>query len=116
MSVGIKQALMESQKERFQGRRNIRENVINGVSKMAGLMKGTGLGGLFVEKGVKLLMRSGLPDKLTGGKTTRFLTGLYRMFKPNEGVKSEYGNNVAEVSRFIGNGTKSIVQTLNKNV
>ena len=106
MSIGIKQALIESQRERFQGRRNVRDNIINGVSKMAGLMKGTGLGGLFVEKGVAI----------TGGKTTRFLTGLYRMFKPNEGVKSEYGNNVAEVSRFIGNGAKSIVQTLNKNV
>ena len=55
---------------------------------------------MFVEKGVKLLMKSGLPDKLTGGKATRFLTGLYNMFHKNEGVKSEYANNVAEVSKL----------------
>ena len=115
MSIGIKQALMESQRERFQGRKNVRENVINGVSKAASMLKGGGAG-LALSLGTKLALKSGLADAITGGKTTRFLTGLYRMFKPNEGVKSEYGNNVAEVSKYIGNGTKSIVQTLNKNV
>ena len=115
MSIGIKQALMESQRERFQGRKNVRDNIINGVSKAASMLKGGGVGAA-IGIGTKLALKSGLADAITGGKTTRFLTGLYRMFKPNEGVKSEYGNNVAEVSRFIGNGTKSIVQTLNKNV
>ena len=107
--------LTEAQQQRFQGRGNVRNNVINGVSKAAGMLKG-GVGGMLVEKGVKLLMKSGLPDKLTGGKATRFLTGLYTMFHKNEGVKSEYANNVAEVSKYIGNSSKSVVQALNKNV
>ena len=108
--------LTDAQQQRFQGRGNVRDNIINGVSKAAGMLKGGGIGGLFVEKGVKLLMKSGLPDKLTGGKATRFLTGLYTMFHPNKGVKSEYANNVAEVSKYIGNSTKSVAQVLNKNV
>ena len=116
MSLGIRQALTQAQQQRFQGRGNVRDNIINGVSKAAGMQKGGGIGGLFVEKGVKLLMKSGLPDKLTGGKATRFLTGLYNMFHKNEGVKSEYANNVAEVSKYIGNSTKSVAQALNKNV
>ena len=115
MSLGIKQALTQAQQARFQGRGNVKDNIINGVSKAAGLMKGTGLSGLLVEKGVKLLMKSGIPDKLTGGKATRFLTGLYTMFHPNKGVKSEYANNVAEVSKYIGNSSKSVAQVLNKN-
>ena len=116
MSLGIKQALTQAQQARFQGRGNVRDNIINGVSKAAGMLKGTGLGGLLVEKGVKLLMKSDIPDKLTGGKATRFLTGLYTMFHPNKGVKSEYANNVAEVSKYIGNSSKSVAQALNKNV
>ena len=115
MSLGLRQALIQAQQQRFQGRGNVRDNVINGVSKAAGMLKG-GVGGWLLEKGVKLALKSGIADKLTGGKATRFLTGLYTMFHPNKGVKSEYANNVAEASKYIGQGTKSITQVLNKNV
>ena len=115
MSLGIKQALTQAQSSRFQGRGNVRDNVINGVSKAAGMLKG-GAAGLALNLGTKVLLKSGIADKITGGKATRFLTGLYTMFHKNEGVKSEYGKNVAEVSKYIGNSTKSVAQALNKNV
>ena len=115
MSLGIKQALTQAQQARFQGRGNVRDNIINGVSKAAGMLKG-GVGGWLIEKGVKALMKSGIPDKLTNGKSTRFLTGLYTMFHPNNGIKSEYGKNVSEVSKYIGQSSKSVAQVLNKNV
>ena len=50
MSLGIRQALTQAQQQRFQGRGNVRDNIINGVSKAAGMLKGGGIGGLFVEK------------------------------------------------------------------
>ena len=115
MSLGIREALTQAQQQRFQGRGNVRDNVINGVAKAAGMLKG-GAAGLALNLGTKILLKSGIADKLTGGKATRFLTGLYRMFHKNEGVKSEYANNVAEVSKYIGNSTKSVAQALNKNV
>ena len=115
MSLGIKQALTQAQQARFQGRGNVRDNVINGVSKMAGMFKGGGAG-LALSLGTKILLKSGIADKITGGKATRFLTGLYTMFHPNKGVKSEYANNVAQVAKYIGNSTKSVAQVLNKNV
>ena len=115
MSLGLKQALMQAQQQRFQGRGNVRDNIINGVSKTASMLKGGGLGGAAIGLGTKLVLKSGLVDAVTGGKTTRFLTGLYRMFKPNVGVKSQYGDNVAEASKYIGESTKSIVDVLNKN-
>ena len=115
MSLGLRQALMEAQQQRFQGRGNVRDNVINGVSKTASMLKG-GAAGAAIGLGTKLILKSGLADAVTGGKTTRFLTGLYRMFKPNVGVKSQYGDNVAEASKYIGQSTKSIVDVLNKNV
>ena len=116
MSLGLRQALNQAQQQRFQGRGNVRDNIINGVSKAAGMLKGGGLAGAAIGLGTKLVLKSGLADAVTGGKTTRFLTGLYRMFKPNVGVKSQYGDNVAEASKYIGQGTKSIVDVLNKNV
>ena len=116
MSLGIRQALTQAQQQRFQGRGNVRDNAINGLSKAAGMLKGGGVGGWLVEKGVKLALKSGLADAITGGKATKFLTGLYNIFHPNVGVKSEYAKNVAEASGYIGQGTKSIVNVLNKNV
>ena len=115
MSLGIKQALTEAQSSRFQGRGNTRDNAINGVAKAASMLKG-GAAGLALNLGTKLLLKTGIADKITGGKATRFLTGLYTMFHPNVGVKSEYGKNVAEVSKYIGQGAKSVAQVLNKNV
>ena len=115
MSLGLRQAIMQAQQQRFQGRGNVRDNIINGVSKAASMLKG-GLGGLAIGLGTKLVLKSGLADAITGGKATRVLTGLYRMFKPNVGVKSEYAKNVDEASKYIGQGTKSIVDVLNKNV
>ena len=115
MSLGIKEALTQAQSSRFQGRGNVKDNVINTVAKAAGMLKG-GAAGLALNLGTKVLLKTGIADKLTGGKTTRFLTGLYGMFHKNEGVKSEYGKNVAEVSKNIGNSAKSVAQVLNKNV
>ena len=115
MSLGIRDALTQAQQQRFQGRGSVRDNVINGVSKAAGMLKG-GAAGLALNLGTKFILKTGIADKITGGKATRFLTGLYEMFHPNKGVKSEYGKNVAEVSKYIGNSTKSVAQVLNKNV
>ena len=115
MSLGIREALTQAQQARFQGHGNVRDNVINGVSKAAGLIKGGGAG-LALSLGTKVLLKSGIADKITGGKATRFLTGLYTMFHPNNGIKSQYANNVAEVSKYIGNSAKSVAQVLNKNV
>ena len=116
MSLGIREALTQAQQQRFQGRGNVRDNAVNGLSKAAGMLKGGGVGGWLLEKGVKLALKSGLADAVTGGKASRFLTGLYTMFHKNEGVKSEYAKNVSEASKYIGQGTKSIVNVLNKNV
>ena len=115
MSLGIREALTQAQQSRFQGRSNVRDNVVNGVAKAASMLKG-GVGGLALNLGTKALLKSGIADKLTNGKATRFLTGLYNMFHPNKGVKSEYANNVAEVSKYIGQSSKSVAQVLNKNV
>ena len=115
MSLGIREALTQAQQQRFQGKGNVRDNAINGVAKAAGMLKG-GAAGLALNLGTKILLKTGIADKLTGGKATRFLTGLYTMFHPNKGVKSEYANNVAQASKYIGQGTKSIVNVLNKNV
>ena len=115
MSLGIREALTQAQQQRFQGKGNVRDNVINGVAKAAGMLKG-GAAGLALNLGTKFLLKTGIADKLTGGKSTRFLTGLYTLFHPNKGVKSEYANNVNEASKYIGQGTKSIVNVLNKNV
>ena len=115
MSLGIKEALTQAQQQRFQGRGNVHDNVINGVSKAASMLKG-GAAGLALGLGTKLVLKTGLADKITGGKASRFLTGLYTMFHKNEGVKSEYAKNVAEASKYIGQGSKSIVNVLNKNV
>ena len=115
MSLGIKQALTQAQSSRFQGHGNVRDNAINGVAKAASMLKG-GAAGLALNLGVKALMKTVIADKLTGGKATRFLTGLYTLFHPNNGIKSQYANNVAEVSKYIGNNAKSVAQVLNKNV
>ena len=114
MSLGLRQVLNQEQQQRFQGRGNVRDNIINGVSKAAGMLKGGGVGAA-IGLGTKLILKSGLADAMTGGKTARFLTGLYRMFKPNVGVKSQYGDNVAEVSKYVGQGTKSLADMLNMN-
>ena len=114
MSLGIKEALTQAQQSRFQGRGNVRDNSINTVAKAASMLKG-GAAGLALSLGTKVLLKTGIADKLTGGKTTRFLTGLYTMFHKNEGVKSQYADNVAEVSKYIGNGAKSVAQVVNKN-
>ena len=115
MSLGIRDALMQAQQQRFQGKGNVRDNAINGLSKAAGMLKG-GAAGLALNLGTKILLKTGIADKLTGGKSTGFLTGLYTLFHPNKGVKSEYANNVNEASKYIGQGSKSIVNVLNKNV
>ena len=115
MSLGIRDALTQAQSSRFQGRGNVRDNSINAVAKAASMFKG-GAAGLALNLGTKFVLKTGLADKLTGGKATRFLTGLYGMFHKNEGVKSEYAKNVADALKYIGNSTKSVAQVLNKNV
>ena len=114
-SLGIKQALTEAQQSRFQGRGNVKDNSINAVAKAASMFKG-GAAGLALNLGTKVLLKTGIADKLTNGKATRFLTGLYTLFHPNVGVKSQYADNVAQVSKYIGNSAKSVSQVLNKNV
>ena len=115
MSLGIRDALTQAQSSRFQGRGNVRDNSINAVAKAASMFKG-GAAGLALNLGTKFVLKTGLADKLTGGKATRFLTGLHNMFHKNEGVKSEYAKNVADALKYIGNSTKSVAQVLNKNV
>ena len=113
MSSGIKEALTQAQSSRSQGRGNVRDHVINGVSKAASMLKGEAAG---LALGTKLVLKTGIADKTAGGKATRFLTGLHTMFHPNARVKSEYGKNVAKVSKYIGKSGKSVAQVLNENV
>ena len=114
--MNIREALQAAQQARFQGRQNIRDFSVGAVSKAASMIGGGGLRGAIAGLGTKIFIRSGLADKLTGGKFTRALTGLFTLFRPNKGIKSEYGKNVSEVTSQIGQSTKSVVNVLNKNV
>ena len=115
MSLGIRDALTQAQQSRFQGHGNVKDNSINAVAKAASMFKG-GAAGLALNLGTKFVLKTGIADKITGGKATRFLTGLHNLFHKNEGVKSQYAENVAQVTKYIGNSSKSVAQVLNKNV
>ena len=56
-----------------------------------------------ITTGAKLAYQSGLADKLTGGKATRFVKGVQNMFSPARGVQQ---NNAAAV-RQAGSTTGS---------
>ena len=89
---------------------------IGTVSRIAGSIGGGGIRGAIAGLGTKVLLKSGLADKLTGGRATRVLTNIFNAFHPNKGVKSEYDKNVSQISSQIGQSTKSVVNVLNKNV
>ena len=114
--MNIREALQSAQQARFQGRQNIRDFSVGDVSKAASMIGGGGLRGAIAGLGTKILFKSGLADKLTGGRATRTLTNIFLAFRPNKGIKSEYGNNVSQVTSQIGQSTKSVVNVLNKNV
>ena len=114
--MNIREALQAAQQARFQGRQNIRDYSIGAVSKAASMMGKGSIGGAIAGLGTKIAIRSGLADKLTGGRFTRTLTNIFTAFRLNKGIKSEYGNNVSQVTGQIGQSTKSVVNVLNKNV
>ena len=114
--MSIREYLQSTQQARFQGRQNIRDFSVGAVSKAASMIGGGGLRSAIAGLGTKILFKSGLADKLTGGRFTRTLTNIFTAFRPNKGIKSEYGQNVSQVTSQIGQSTKSVVNVLNKNV
>ena len=56
-----------------------------------------------VTTGAKLVYQTGLADKLTNGKATRFVKGVQNMFTPNKGIQQ----NNAAIVRQVGATTGS---------
>ena len=56
-----------------------------------------------VTTGAKLVYQTGLADKLTNGKATRFVKGVQNMFTPNKGIQQ----NSAAIVRQVGATTGS---------
>ena len=75
--------------------------IAGGVSKAANLVSTPVVNA--ITTGAKLAYQSGLADRLTGGKATRFVKGVQNMFSPPRGVQQ---NNAAAV-RQAGSTTGS---------
>ena len=64
----------------------------------------------------KLVYKSGLLDKLTGGKATRFFTTIRNWIQPNVGTKTDYSANVKSVADTVGQGGNMTTSYLKKNM
>lgn len=50
----------------------------------------------------KMLYKSGVLDKLTGGKATRFVKGVRNLFSPQKGIKQDVASAVQQAGAQTG--------------
>ena len=116
-SVSLSEQLRLAQHSRFQGKNSgIRDFGAGLVGTGASLLGGGAIGRKVFDWAGKLFYKSGALDAMTGGKATRFFTGLKNWLRPNVGVKTDYSENVKSVADMVGQGGSQMTTYLKRNM